>query len=186
MGGIGKTLSLLSIDYKNPVIYVPLRNILNEERCIENYIKEQTLHSSENDYKLLLEYCELAWDEKQHLILIIDGLNEVDSSLRKLVVRQIEKWSQKKNVQLIITSRNDMSYDMNCGCLWSLKTNFLSKFCLFFNSILFSISTALLQNSSIHFLLKSEDKVERYWVNECFNKLDELKKFNNEYLDSFS
>lgn len=127
MGGIGKTVSLLSIDYKNPVIYVPLRNILNEERCIENYIKEQTLHSSENDYNLLLKYCELAWDEKQHLILIIDGLNEVDSSLRKLVVRQIEIWSQKKNVQLIITSRNDMSYDMNCGCLWSLKTNFLSR-----------------------------------------------------------
>ena len=36
---------------------------------------------------------------------------------------------------------------------------------------------------TLHSLLKSEDKVERYWVNECFNKLDELKKFNNEYLD---
>ena len=127
MGGIGKTLSLLSIDYKNPVIYVPLRNVLNEERCIENYIKEQTLHSNESYYQALLNYCELPWDKKQHLILIIDGLNEVDSALRKVVIRQVEKWAWKKNIQLIITSRNDMSYNINCGCLWILKTNLLSR-----------------------------------------------------------
>ena len=32
-------------------------------------------------------------------------------------------------------------------------------------------------------MFDSEDKVERYWVNECFNKLDELGLRNKQYLD---
>lgn len=31
-------------------------------------------------------------------------------------------------------------------------------------------------------LLRSSDKIERYWVNECLNKLNELDKNNDEYL----
>ena len=30
-------------------------------------------------------------------------------------------------------------------------------------------------------MLESEDKVERYWVNQCFEKLKEINKYNNEY-----
>ena len=32
-------------------------------------------------------------------------------------------------------------------------------------------------------MFNSEDEVERYWVNECFNKLQELNKFNDIYLN---
>ena len=32
-------------------------------------------------------------------------------------------------------------------------------------------------------MLRSDNKVERYWVNECLSKLKELDKFNDEYLD---
>ena len=32
-------------------------------------------------------------------------------------------------------------------------------------------------------MLQSDNKIERYWVNECFNKLEELNKFNDIYLD---
>ena len=39
------------------------------------------------------------------------------------------------------------------------------------------------KHPTLYSLLKSENKVERYWVNKCLDKLDELKKFNNEYLD---
>ena len=35
----------------------------------------------------------------------------------------------------------------------------------------------------LHSMLQSTDKVERYWVNECFNRLEELNKFNDTYLD---
>lgn len=127
MGGIGKTVSLLSVDYKNPVIYIPLRNVINNEKSICNYIKEQTLHSNEEDYNSLLNYCELSWDEKSHLILIIDGLNEVDNMLRKSILRELQTvWSKKRNIQMIITSRNDMSYDLDVGSLCCLKTNLLS------------------------------------------------------------
>ena len=128
MGGIGKTVSLLSIEYSNPVIYIPIRNVVSDENCIGKYIKEQTLHSNDRDYKSLLNYCELSWDEKSHLILIIDGLNEVDNTLRKSILRELQNvWSRKRNIQLIVTSRNDMSYDLNCGLLWCLKTKLLSR-----------------------------------------------------------
>ena len=32
-------------------------------------------------------------------------------------------------------------------------------------------------------MLQSDDKIERYWVNECLNKLRELDKFNDTYLN---
>ena len=44
-------------------------------------------------------------------------------------------------------------------------------------------NTMAKKHPTLYSLLKSENKVERYWVNECLDKLDELKKFNNEYLD---
>ena len=31
-------------------------------------------------------------------------------------------------------------------------------------------------------MFKSEDKVERYWINKCYNKLESLNKLNNDYL----
>ena len=39
-----------------------------------------------------------------------------------------------------------------------------------------------IQYDVLNSLYESEDEVERYWVNECVNKLVELKKHNNEYL----
>ena len=30
-------------------------------------------------------------------------------------------------------------------------------------------------------MLESDDKIERYWVNQCFEKLKEINKYNNEY-----
>lgn len=37
--------------------------------------------------------------------------------------------------------------------------------------------------SNLYNMLQSEDKYERYWVNECLNKLNKMKKFNKQYLD---
>lgn len=35
----------------------------------------------------------------------------------------------------------------------------------------------------LYSMLQSDNKIERYWVNKCFNKLEELDKFNDTYLD---
>ena len=32
-------------------------------------------------------------------------------------------------------------------------------------------------------MFESDDKIERYWVNECSNKLEEIGKLNHQYLD---
>ena len=36
---------------------------------------------------------------------------------------------------------------------------------------------------TLNLMMSSEDKVERYWVNECLNKLKELNKYNDIYLE---
>ena len=40
----------------------------------------------------------------------------------------------------------------------------------------------LIEYPILNSMFKSEDKVERYWVNKCVNKLEELGKLNNTYL----
>lgn len=128
MGGIGKTVTLLSTQYNNPVIYIPLRNVNKNDNCISDYIKEQTLHSDENIYKTLIQYCERNWNKKTQLSLIIDGLNEIDLTLRRKVIQEIDNvWSKKRNIQLIVTSRNDMSNELNNLPMLILRTNPLSR-----------------------------------------------------------
>ncbi len=128
MGGIGKTVTLLSTQYENPVIYIPLRNVNKNDNCISDYIKEQTLHSDENIYKILIRYCEQSWNKKTQLYLIIDGLNEIDHTLRRKVIQEIDNvWSKKRNIQLVVTSRNDMSNELNHLPMLVLKTNQLSR-----------------------------------------------------------
>lgn len=128
MGGIGKTVTLLSTQYHNPVIYIPLRNVNKNDNCISDYIKEQTLHSDENIYKIFIQYCERYWNKKIQLSLIIDGLNEIDHTLRRKVIHEIDNvWSKKRNIQLILTSRNDMSNELNNLPMLVLRTNPLSR-----------------------------------------------------------
>ena len=42
---------------------------------------------------------------------------------------------------------------------------------------------SIINHPILESMLKSDDKIERYWVNECLIKLKELGKFNKTYLD---
>ena len=42
---------------------------------------------------------------------------------------------------------------------------------------------SIINHPILESMLKSDDKIERYWVNECLTKLKELGKFNKTYLD---
>ncbi len=39
------------------------------------------------------------------------------------------------------------------------------------------------KHPTLYKMIKSDDAIERYWANECLNKLDELGKLNNTYLN---
>lgn len=47
----------------------------------------------------------------------------------------------------------------------------------------YSKAEALAEYPTLHELAKSDDTIERYWVNECVNKLKEIDKYNKTYLD---
>ena len=39
------------------------------------------------------------------------------------------------------------------------------------------------KHPTLYSMLQSDNKIERYWINKCFNKLKELDKFNDTYLN---
>lgn len=115
IGGIGKTVTLFNQKYPVPTIYIPLRDLAvssddaNQE-YITKYIKENTLNSFENAFKVLLQLCNEPWKNGPRIILILDGLNEVASSKLESIVREIRTiWAKKQGVQLVLTSRYDIN-----------------------------------------------------------------------------
>lgn len=115
VGGIGKTVSLLLLECGIPMVYVPLRALQNFENGVpvSNYIEQKTLHSNGKDYKKLEKLSEQEWTDKPRLLLILDGVNEVDNDRKKVVLREIENiWLYRKGIQLILASRHDAATEI--------------------------------------------------------------------------
>lgn len=113
IGGIGKTTSLLITKYTAPVIYIPLRNLANDiaEKTdfIQKYIRETTLKGDDAAYNTFAELCNKKWEIGPNVIILLDGINEVDADKRDSILDEIEKsWLRKSGLQLIITSRYDI------------------------------------------------------------------------------
>ena len=115
IGGIGKTVTLFSQCYPVPTIYIPLRelsvspNDANQE-YISKYIKEHTLNSFDNAFKVLLQLCNEPWKNGPQVILLLDGLNELTSAKLDSVIREIKTiWAKKAGVQIVLTSRYDIN-----------------------------------------------------------------------------
>lgn len=123
-GGIGKTVSLLSLTleegflpHKVPAIYIPLyrmNNYRETDDAIGRYIRE---HFSDNLLEIIYNLSKLPWRHGPRVILLLDGFNEVTVSHRRIVETNIADWSARMGTQIITTSR--------------FLTEFLSGFCRF-------------------------------------------------------
>ena len=111
-GGIGKTISLLTLpdmfpDIEIPAIYVPL-NMVNESNTndrIGDYIKRWILDNNEDLYKQLLELVSQPWEDEPRLILLLDGFNEISTQDKESVNKAIKNWSDYAGIQVITSSR---------------------------------------------------------------------------------
>lgn len=128
IGGLGKTTSLLSIDWPAPAIYIPLR-YFTKDSTIDNYIQKTTLDLDSELYHSFSILCNEAWSKKPNIILILDGINEItDSTDRNAVLRDIAiNWRIRKGVQLIVSSRYDVSSDMKSVNMLQLHLDRLTK-----------------------------------------------------------
>ena len=121
-GGIGKTVTLLSIPDKFtpfpvPAIYIPLHELPQGDDPIERYIKKRVLSNKEDLYGQLLYLLEKPWDKGPQLLLLLDGFNEIAAEKRPTISEDIKYWSEFQGIQIVTSSRYDihtyvaLSYD---------------------------------------------------------------------------
>ena len=93
-GGIGKTVTLLSIPdkftpFSVPAIYIPLHELTKKDDPIEYYIKRWILNNKEDLFGQLLDQIGNPWDKGPRLLLLLDGFNEIDAENRKSISEDI-------------------------------------------------------------------------------------------------
>ena len=123
-GGIGKTVTLLSIPDKFtpspepfPSIYIPLHEVKGDFDTIEKYIRKRVLSNKEHLYEQLLNLIEQPWDKGPQLLLLLDGFNEIAAENRQTISEDIKYWSEFQGIQIVTSSRYDihtyvaLSYD---------------------------------------------------------------------------
>ena len=112
-GGIGKTVTLLSIPFafvphEVPAIYISLSDLDANEK-IDDYIKTWVFLK---DDKLYSDFCSLSrqpWNNGPRVLLLLDGFNEVAPQKRKDIGKDIAKWANNwPGIQIITTSRSDV------------------------------------------------------------------------------
>jgi len=85
-GGIGKTVSLLSLTGDFPAVYIPLHALdcAIERDYIAHYIEKETLRGSTDLMrKLETELAAAPWNVKPNLLLLLDGYNEILPAIRR-------------------------------------------------------------------------------------------------------
>lgn len=123
-GGIGKTVTLLSIPDKFtpspepfPSIYIPLHEVKGDFDTIEKYIRKRVLSNKEHLYERLLDLIDEPWDKAPKLLLLLDGFNEIAAENRQCISEDIKYWSEYPGIQIVTSSRYDihtyvfLSYD---------------------------------------------------------------------------
>ena len=112
VGGIGKTVTLLSIatehgflPHEVPAVYIPLYELngYSEEKGIENYLE----NNFPDYYEFIKSLSTKPWKDGPNLILLLDGFNEITLRRRKNKVWcDVREWAGKSGVQIITTSRS--------------------------------------------------------------------------------
>ena len=117
-GGIGKTVSLLSIvidkkynEREIPVIYIPLRDLNSHkywdyEMPLERWIRDIY---GDDDYTEIQKLTRAEWNNGPSLIVLLDGYNELGGDGKGFIEKELNQWGIKSGVQLIITSRSEIT-----------------------------------------------------------------------------
>lgn len=111
-GGMGKTTLLFNQCKKSKdlCLYIPLEWLVSINTTIQEYCSYVLF---ENDINLFKDFCSANYSQPS-LILLLDGLNEVDGENERKYVLEIKGLSLLKGIQFVITSRSDFTkrFDM--------------------------------------------------------------------------
>ena len=187
-GGIGKTVTLLSIPDKFtpfpvPAIYIPLHELTKKEDPIEHYIKRWILNNKEDLYVQLLELIDKPWDKGPQLMLLLDGFNEIAAENRQIISEDIGRWSEYPGIQIVTSSRYDihtyvaLSYDYSTIKLQPLSDRTVDDY-LNSAGIPIPADNAVKKLITIPLLLKLYEKTELI-LGQRENKSSSFRKVEN-------
>ena len=118
IGGVGKTIALFEAasQISIPVIYIPLSYFSNDDmsqNLIIKYIQNITLSDDEQMFKELVALCKKRWDDAPHIILILDGANELVESKQSEIAKEINKLNREyAGLQMIVSSRYNFGINL--------------------------------------------------------------------------
>ncbi len=114
-GGIGKTVTLLSLPDKLapfmvPAVYVQLHELkgVKENETIEDYIRETYFPSNNTLFHQFQTLADEPWDKGPRVLLLLDGFNEIAPDRRYPIGEDINRWANRSGVQIITSSRYDI------------------------------------------------------------------------------
>ena len=112
VGGIGKTVTLLSITtepgflpHEVPAVYIPLYELngYTEDKGIEAYLRR----NYPKTYEMIAYLSAEPWRDGPNLILLLDGFNEIVlKDRRERIWSEIREWAGNSGVQIITSSRS--------------------------------------------------------------------------------
>ncbi len=110
-GGMGKSTMLLDFCKTTikPALYVSAEQLASLRINLVEYVKLTLFDGNDSDFNKTLfnRY------ESQSLVVIIDGLNEVDSDNERKFINEIQLLNLYKGIQVIIASRTDFTVRYN-------------------------------------------------------------------------
>lgn len=106
-GGMGKSTMLLDFckNTTTPTLYISAEQLTAIGVGLVDYCKIELFDGNETDFHKAL----FSRYEHQSLILIVDGLNEVDSVNENRFINEIQRLNLYKGVQIVIASRTDFT-----------------------------------------------------------------------------
>ena len=105
-GGMGKSTMLLKTCQKiENALYISLEGLVTIGYDVEEYIAYALF---EGDRRRLQDFARSRYVDPS-LILLVDGLNEVDGESERRFIRALKRLNMLKGIQIVISSRNDFT-----------------------------------------------------------------------------
>ena len=110
-GGSGKTVALFSIvspggEPPIPAVYISLCELdylfkKKQSPELEDYLEKKYKRCKDG----ILRLSEQEWTDRPQMLILLDGVNEVQEDVRRSVLECVRRWSEHRGVQLVFSSR---------------------------------------------------------------------------------
>ena len=106
-GGMGKTTMLLNMceNSENVNLYIPAERLVAMRMGIKSYCVRSLFDGDEARFE---EFCGVKYSQPS-LVLLVDGLNEIDAKTERDFINEIKALNLLKGIQFVVSSRTNFT-----------------------------------------------------------------------------